>query len=262
MIEANLDYHLAQGVDFVIATDNRSEDRTPEILSRYERQGLLHLIHEPADDYSHGRWVTRMARLAATDCGADWVINCDADEFWWPKTGTLKEVFSAIPERFGMVVAPSTAFVPRPHERGFFADRMDVREVGENFMHPKVAHRARADVQVRDGNHSVDAPDLAPVPFWHPIHILHFPLRTYAQFENKVRKGGRAAESNPELPPKVHRVRRALYRLYLEGGLPDYYASKVMDDDAIEAGLRDSTLRRDKRLKRFLAERRGVPSTP
>src|ERR671925_2166412 len=111
VIEANLDYHLAQGVDFVIATDNRSEDRTPEILSRYERQGLLHLIHEPADDYSHGRWVTRMARLAATDCGADWVINCDADEFWWPKTGTLKEVFSAIPERFGMVVAPSTAFV-------------------------------------------------------------------------------------------------------------------------------------------------------
>src|SRR5215210_5495970 len=96
VIEANLDYHLAQGVDFVIATDNRSEDRTAEMLSRYERRGLLHLIHEPADDYSQGRWVTRMARLAATEYGADWVLNNDADEFWWPREGTLKSTIGRL----------------------------------------------------------------------------------------------------------------------------------------------------------------------
>ncbi len=45
-----------------------------------------------------GPWRTDMARLAATDFGADWVINTDADEFWMPSGGTLKEVLASVPE--------------------------------------------------------------------------------------------------------------------------------------------------------------------
>ncbi len=36
ILEANLDYHLAQGVSFVIVTDHGSTDATPEILEGYE----------------------------------------------------------------------------------------------------------------------------------------------------------------------------------------------------------------------------------
>ena len=43
-------------------------------------------------------WRTQMARLAATDYGADWVINTDADEFWMSGGGTLKGVLAAVPE--------------------------------------------------------------------------------------------------------------------------------------------------------------------
>ena len=53
------------------------------------RSGHVRLIREPGEDLRQNEWVTRMARLAATEYGADWVINSDADEFWWPRGASL-----------------------------------------------------------------------------------------------------------------------------------------------------------------------------
>ncbi len=43
IIESWLSFHLNAGADFVVATDNRSQDGTTEILERYAREGHLHL---------------------------------------------------------------------------------------------------------------------------------------------------------------------------------------------------------------------------
>ena len=56
IISSNIDFHLDQGVDFIIATDNLSVDGTTDILRAYERRGVLHYIHQPDDDYAQHRW--------------------------------------------------------------------------------------------------------------------------------------------------------------------------------------------------------------
>ena len=158
VLEHNLRYHRAQGVDHFIVTDNGSTDRTPEILGRYEAAGLLTLIQEPAtDDYrSQARlWVTRMARVAATELGADWVVHVDADEFWLPATGTLKQALESIPDSYGVVVAPWSEFVARPDGPGPFWERMTVRRARSDLM-PKIAHRADPDAVLDSGPHEVD----------------------------------------------------------------------------------------------------------
>jgi glycosyltransferase involved in cell wall biosynthesis len=247
IVRENLDFHLAQGVDRVIVTDNGSEDATVEILREYEAQGVVRLLLEPADDYSQGRWVTRMARLAAAE-GADWVINNDADEFWWPRSGTLASTFQGLGNEVGIVVAHRTNFAPRPEDGRRFWERMTAREreslnpLGRPLP-PKVAHRAHREITVVQGNHRVEGPDLGGRVDDGSIEILHFPMRTYAQFENKIVKGGRAYARNPELPQRTGRTWRRLYELWEQGELRDHYDGQVVTGPGRDDLLEDTRLR-------------------
>jgi Glycosyl transferase family 2 len=72
ILDAQIRFHLNAGIDFVIATDNRSQDGTTEILESYAEAGQLHLIREYGEYLRRAGWITRMGRLAATEFRADW----------------------------------------------------------------------------------------------------------------------------------------------------------------------------------------------
>jgi len=248
IVADNLDFHLAQGVDEVIVTDNGSVDGTLEILRAYEARGLVRIIVEPTDDYSQGRWVTRMARIAATEHKADWVINNDADEFWWPREGTLRTLFEGLGGDVGVVVGHRTNFVPRPEDDRPYWERLTLREreslnpVGKPLP-PKLAHRAHPEIVVVQGNHRIKGPDVGSEVDDGSIEILHFPMRSYAQFENKIIKGGRAYARNKELPEKTGRTWRRLYETWEQGGLPAHYEASVVAEAARQDLLEDTRLR-------------------
>ena len=162
VVDAQLAYHLHAGVDEVIAMDNASTDGTTEILERYERTGRLRLIREPSDEMRQDEWVTRMARLAAAEHGADWVLHADADEFWWPRGGSVKEVLATVPQRYGVVRGCWRHFLPRPDDGAFFAERMadayEAYRAGrlDDFYAPLVVDDEELAAGLADGTYALD----------------------------------------------------------------------------------------------------------
>jgi hypothetical protein len=265
VVDAQLAYHLHAGVDHVIATDNASSDGTTEILELYERAGRLRLLREPGDDMRQAEWVTRMARLAATEHDADWVLHADADEFWWPRGGSLKDVLATVPARYGVVRGCWRHFLPRPDDGSFFADRMIVRLAAPSHpgdketifhAHQKVAHRAHPEVEIEAGNHNAEAPGLEPLRAWHPLEVLHFSFRSPAQLERKARGGWLR---NRRYEPTLHQI--LLDEASRGGLLETFYDTFAVDDDALAQGLADGTLAVDTRLRDALRAVRGDDGT-
>jgi hypothetical protein len=252
ILEANLEFHLNSGVDLVIATDHRSVDDTSAILERYRRAGVAVVFREEDESYQQARWVTHMARFAF-GLGADWVINSDADEFWWPVGGDLRSALSSIDPRFDVVQARRADFPPVPGAsepfwvRQTYRDRESRNLLGQPLP-PKVAHRARHDIEVAQGNHAVHAPALGPTLDDGRIEILHFPLRTYAQFERKIVNGGSAYEA-PGSPPVVGQTWRVAYHLWRAGRLPELYDARVLGPERLAEQLESGALTRDTRLR-------------
>jgi hypothetical protein len=253
IVDAQIAFHLNAGIDFVIATDNRSVDGTTEILERYARDGHLHVIAEQGDDLRQSEWVTRMARLAATEFAADWVLNADADEFWCARGGSLRELFAAVPERFGVIRGAWRNFVPRPDDDRFFAERMTVR-LGDPGFHPhplsthfKSAHRARADVRIGRGNHEAFADGLVPLRGWYPVEIFHFPVRSLEHCRRKYVTQFVALDRNSEKGIAAHMAEA--YLAYQAGALDAYYEPLVVDDERLALGQQEGQLIVDTRLR-------------
>jgi Glycosyl transferase family 2 len=284
VLEHNLRFHHALGVDHFIVTDNGSTDETVDILARYAEAGLMTVIEAPNTDYREqgAKWMTDMARLAATELEADWVVHTDADEFWWPIEGSLSQTLAAVHDRYGVLMAPRCEFIGRPDGPGSFADRLTIREARSRYQ-PKVAHRADPDVVSIDrGPHDVAVvgpsgdvtetirPPGRPVhrvirnrelgasawpqedtrlvwaPWW-PVRILHFPVRSSAQFRRRTQ-----IAIFEGMFPDRGRFQR-LREHYEEGRFDELYRELIFDESEVEAGLEAGRLVVDERFARMLA---------
>ena len=260
IVDANITYHLSRGVDFVIATDHSSRDGTAEVLRKYEREGVLLLREAGGEAHDQVAHVNAMARTAALDYGADWVINNDADEFWWPLAGSLKDVLSAVPDEFGALVASRSNFLPGVSGREAFLERMMVRETASKNgrgdpLEPKVIHRATPEIEMAPGNHSIDAPELAVAPDLGLLEVLHFPMRTFEQFERKVLNVGVGYERLEARDAEVGRDQLALLALQREGRLRAHFDSLAVDGDELDAALAGGSAIVDTRLRDYMAAR-------
>src|SRR2546423_6765546 len=155
--------------------------------------------------------------------------------------------------------AYSRSFVPRPDDGAFFAERMTLRLSQHAAIHDptsfyrpvtKVAHRGDSEVVVGRGNH-----DLVATPFnlfrtWYPIEVLHFPLRSRAQWMRKVELQGEAFTKHIERAGTGYHLKG--YGALQSGRLEEQHASLVIDEEAAQRGLADGTIVQDTRLRDVL----------
>jgi len=94
------------------------------------------------------------------------------------------------------------------------------------------------------------------------METFHFPVRTYAQWEMKIRI---SYEARSSANLNVYSGLRAGVALLEAGRLHEAYEELALDDDQVEAGVREGRLVVDRRLQRFLAglrERSGAGAGP
>ena len=201
--------HLLDEVDHVYVLDNLSTDGSREIIAELKRGGRITLF----DDDEVGHWqsekTTRVA-LRALEEGFDWVVPCDADEWWEAEDGRrLADFLGGQTTDTYIVSAPLFNYVPTavdPPDGSPF-DRLGWR-LREPRPQPKVAARLLPELVIAEGNHAADYTRrrrLSRRPRYQTtdgLVVRHFTWRTPDQYLRKIRNGV-AAYAATDLPPTL-----------------------------------------------------------
>ena len=278
IIEANIRFHAAHGVEHFVVTDNASVDGTRELLAALKNEFSMEIIDEPSHTIDQDLWVTRMARQLQLHEKFDWIIHNDADEFWIPGPLSLPEaVRDALEnddknaEAIGVLACQRKNMLPSDVDVGAsgyaFHDNVHAVEntvllqegeqpwcnndsncVARKVM-DKVITRTAGLAAVEYGNHgathSLSSATCAT------ITVLHFPIRTYEQFERKVVNYGESLARNTRFSSASSLHLRYWYKRYLAGELHEDYRHMTFSQERLNALCDSGHLTVDKRVSDF-----------
>lgn len=256
MLEENLLFHKAMGVDSFIITDNNSTDSTPDIIRKYKQKGWIkEVIEEKATDYEQKEWVDRMIWKAKIIYKADWIINADADELWYSPSGNLKTDLSTT---HANVLNCEMRSVYPEENRPFWQWDKVVKTVSEperynlstysifERQNKKVIHRSAGYLQISMGNHKVTM--LPKLSTDSDIRIYHYNIRGKQQFLEKMINGGKQLEQHKGGHGGRHW--RYFYQLYKEGKLELEY-DRVIGKNYYDQLYKDGLIYTDSTIPNF-----------
>lgn len=259
MLEENLLFHKAMGVDYFIITDNNSTDRTPEIIRKYQQKGwIVETIEEKATNYEQKAWVDRMIWKAKTKYHADWVVNADADELWYSPSGNLKTELSVTTAN---VLDCEVRSVYPEEEKPFWEWDKTVKAVTTPEVYDlsryslferqnkKVIHRAVGYLQISMGNHKVT---MFPKRTENSsIRVYHYNIRGKQRFLEKMINGGKQLEQHKGKHGGRHW--RYFYQLHKEGKLEAEY-DRVIGTTHFDRLCKDGYINNDSTIPHLFKE--------
>jgi len=261
IVADNIRCHQLYGVEAVVVGDNGSTDVSRELVEKLARDIPIHLVDFPADQFRQSRWMTQMVHIAAKKFKAHWVINNDADEFWLPESGNLKNHLLLRDKivqigRANMLRAP----IGKPY---FFSQWRVVSPIAYPFdyqeslgpmvlslvqIRPKVLVSPRGLIKVKGGNHSA-----SHLLWWAPprieigIRVYHFPIRSYGQFRDSVKRMAKLLAKAP-LTRRIGQQRRRWAKLLEAGKLKEEYDSFLFTNPELRLLDRIGVIVRDEKI--------------
>ena len=257
LLEKNLQFHKAMGIDYFIITDNNSTDRTAEIIEKYKQKGwILECIEEKGTNYAQKVWVDRMVWMAKTKYKADWIINADADELWYSSTGSLKtelettssnilgcNVVGMYPDDTRPIWEWDRIVKPVPSLSEYHLSIYSIFNPQRN----KVVHRSNGYIQIAMGNHKVAMfPRMKETSS--TITIYHYTVRGRKEFIDKMVNGGKQLEKNRK--KHVGRHWRYFYGIYKDGKLNEEY-DRVVGTDSYDRLYQEGYIQKDTTIPEF-----------
>lgn len=170
ILEAQLRFHRAVGVDVVLMRDPGKDSAAWQVVEPFTDDGFVQLAEEGEPPALRARFLAS----SATEDAPEWMMNCKAGEFWWPRGASLADVLSPIPPRYTVVQALARRFVARGGDAPF-AELMTVRA---SLLSPGAVadplSSALRPVLRNTGRPSERMSDI-PLRAWYPIEVLCFP---------------------------------------------------------------------------------------
>jgi Glycosyl transferase family 2 len=211
ILDFTLEYLTSQ-VDHVLVSDNRSTDGTRDILTRWMETGKVSVEVDAEVGYYQAEKTSMLAEIMLRS-GFDWVVPCDADEFWYANDGRrIADFLAGLAPDVGFVRAElynhlPTAEDPASEPRNptdTKCEQNPFKRIGwrqrEHGALPKVACRLRPGLEIRQGNHSAYAPGSATTSGG--LVVRHFSWRSPEQYVAKIRNGYRAYAAT-DLPDSI-----------------------------------------------------------
>lgn len=243
IIESNIKFHRALGVDAFVVMDNNSSDGTREILEKLQHSVEIIIIDEECL-YHQKKWMFSLAGIAKRKLGADWVISNDADEFWLPDDDlSIKEVLSfkghvLVCNKYNMVLSEGlTHFFdsvfrvesPVLYEKNKQQQQRDGVSMVLAKVSPKVIVNPHGLLFISGGNHrAIHISNLSPdsTKRFGKISVYHYPFRSYQQFEQNIINRKMLLESGQRISMGVHYKRWV--KLYNEGLLKEEFEKNLV----------------------------------
>lgn len=257
VIERHIRFHKAMGVDGFIVTSHKSTDKTNEILENLKREGLvLEIIYKNTPNHQHSVWVNDMIRIAKRKYKANWVINSDADEFYYSKNLNLKESIAEYKNINANVILVDSTFLFPNDENDFLESPYWVTKPFQPFEIEllkissddrfkeftgsqgctKVIHKTKDFKSISDGNHSVSMHRQKQINTSN-IVLYHYHIRNYRGYEEKVRRWCDSAKYMPEGQGEHMKHMIELYKQNKLRENYDNYFGEEMRNFLIEQGV-------------------------